>query len=64
MELEEAKKALDKIITKARVHFYKPIQIAEILYRDRVYCDITISDLETYRNISKKWRDKISLQFL
>ena len=64
MDLEEAKKALDKIITKARVHFYKPIQIAEILYRDRVYCDITISDLETYRNISKKWRDKISLQFL
>lgn len=64
MDLEEAKKALDKVIAKARVHFYKPIQIAEILYRDRVFGDIKISNLETYRNISKKWRDEISLQFL
>lgn len=64
MDLEEAKKALDKVITKARIHFYKPIQIAEILYRDRVFGDIKISDVETYRNISKKWRDEISLQFL
>jgi type II restriction enzyme len=35
MNIVEAKKAIDKVIAKARVHFYKPIQIAEILYRDR-----------------------------
>jgi hypothetical protein len=61
---ESAKQALDKIIDKARVHFYKPIQIAEILYRDRVEQDIILSELETYRNASKKWRDLICIQFL
>jgi type II restriction enzyme len=61
---ESAKQALDKIIDKARVHFYKPIQIAEILYRDRVEQDIIPLELETYRNASKKWRDLICIQFL
>lgn len=64
MNIKEAKQALDKVIDKARVHLYKPIQIAEILYRDRVEKDIKLSELETYRNISKKWRDIICLQFL
>ena len=36
MNIKEAKNALDKVIDKARVHLYKPIQIAEILYRDRI----------------------------
>lgn len=35
MNIKEAKQALDKVISKGRVHLYKPIQIAEILYRDR-----------------------------
>jgi type II restriction enzyme len=64
MSLESAKSALDKVIAKSRVHLYKPIQIAEILYRDRTKGDIDLSDLETYRNASKKWRDIICLQFL
>ncbi|MFV0446663.1 MAG: HaeII family restriction endonuclease [Planctomycetaceae bacterium] len=51
---------LDRLIDKTRVHFYKPIQIAEILYRDRVVGDIDLADLESYRNPSKKWRDKVS----
>ena len=55
----EAKKALDAVIQKSRVHLYKPIQIAEILYRDRVYRDIDLLNLEDYRTKSKKWRDKI-----
>jgi type II restriction enzyme len=59
-----AKKALDKVIDKARVHLYKPIQIAEILYRDRVEQTITLSELATYRTQSKKWRDVICIQFL
>ncbi len=64
MKIDQAKLALDKIIDKARVHLYKPIQIAEILYRDRVYNDINLDDLESYRNASKKWRDIICLTFL
>lgn len=64
MTVSEAKRALDKIISKGRVHLYKPIQIAEILYRDRTKGDIDLSDLTTYRNTSKKWRDIICLRFL
>jgi type II restriction enzyme len=64
MEVQKAKSSLDKIISKARVHLYKPIQIAEILYRDRIKNDIELSDLATYRNSSKKWRDSICLKFL
>ena len=64
VNIKEAKQALDKVIDKARVHLYKPIQIAEILYRDRVEGDIHLSELETYRNRSKKWRDIICVQFL
>lgn len=42
------------------MHLYKPIQIAEILYRDRKFKDIDLSNLEDYRSPSKKWRDEIS----
>lgn len=64
MTILEAKQALDKIISKGRVHLYKPIQIAEILYRDRVHGDIDLADLNTYRNASKRWRDVVCLRFL
>jgi type II restriction enzyme len=64
MNLTEAKASLDLVIKKARVHLYKPIQIAEILYRDRVFSDINLLDLETYRTKSKKWRDVICMPFL
>jgi len=64
MNIQTAKQSLDKVIAKARVHLYKPIQVAEILYRDRIEKDINLSDLETYRNVSKKWRDIICLRFL
>ena len=57
---EDAKLALEKIIQKSRVHLYKPIQIAEILYRDRAFNDIQLSELESYRTKSKKWRDEVS----
>lgn len=62
--MSDAKTALDKIIRKGRVHLYKPIQIAEILRRSRVSGDIDISDLETYRNTSKQWRDTVSLRLV
>ena len=53
MNAEQALNALDKIIQKSRIHFYKPIQIAEILYHDRVYHDVDLASLETYRTRSK-----------
>jgi type II restriction enzyme len=61
----EAKQALDTIIRKARVHLYKPIQIAEILYHHRIEPDtISLANLEDYRNKSKKWRDIICMELL
>lgn len=59
-----AKAAIDKIIRKGRVHLYKPIQTAEILHRNRIFRDIDIADLETYRNRSKQWRDIVSLRLV
>lgn len=62
---EQAKNALDLVIRKSRVHLYKPIQIAEILYHARtVPGSINLANLEDYRNKSKKWRDAISLVLL
>ena len=55
-----AKKALDSLIQKSRVHLYKPIQIAEILYHERMFHDIDLNEKEDYRKQSKKWRDDIS----
>jgi len=56
----DAKIALDNLINKSRVHLYKPIQIAEILYFDRCKNKLDILDLESYRSKSKNWRDIIS----
>jgi len=64
MEYVEAKKMIDNVIKKGRVHFYKPIQVAEILYRDRIHKDINLANLETYRATSKKWRNEICEQFV
>jgi len=64
MSITNAKQALDLLIGKSRVHLYKPIQIAEILYRDRVLKDIDINKLDTYRTQSKKWRDIVSLDLV
>ena len=64
--LDIAKDALDSVITKSRVHLYKPIQIAEILFSQRTNSDLNIDlmELETYRTRSKKWRDIVCMQFL
>lgn len=64
MTIKEAKKSLDKVIEKGKIHLYKPIQVAEILYRDRTEKDIKLIELETYRSPSKKWRDVVCIQFL
>lgn len=64
MEIEAAKVRLDRIINKTRTRFYKPIQIAEVLYRSRVVQDIDIFKQETYRIRSKEWRNIISKRLL
>jgi type II restriction enzyme len=65
IDKKTAKAALDKIITKSRVHLYKPIQIAEILYRHRTMPDtIDLLKKESYRIKSRKWRDDISVVLL
>jgi len=58
------KVAIDNLLKKSRVHFYKPTQIAEILYNQRMYGNLDLTDLESYRNISKKWRDEISVRLI
>ena len=64
MDRNLAKHSLDQLIKKSRVHLYKPIQIAEILYRDRVLKDINILNVEDYRTRSKKWRDDVCVELL
>ncbi|MDR3345655.1 MAG: HaeII family restriction endonuclease [Campylobacteraceae bacterium] len=65
MDVKQAKTALDTVIKKSRVHLYKPIQVAEILYHHRTNPNtIDLLRLDDYRNQSKKWRDDISLALL
>ena len=65
MTREEAKAKLDIVIKKSRVHFYKPIQIAEILYHQRVVDrQLDLLDLDSYRTKSRQWRDDVSIELL
>ncbi len=65
MDRKEAKTALDNLIKISRVHLYKPIQIAEILYHKRVVePNLDLLNKEAYRIESKKWRDKITIELL
>jgi HaeII restriction endonuclease len=61
MELAAAKKRLDTLISKSRVDLYKPIQIAEVLYKSRLDSKVDTRNLETYRTRSKHWRDEVTL---
>jgi len=67
MDAKGAKESLDRLITKQRVAFYKPIQVAEILNHVRSGKEITINDVpnvETYRNPSKRWRDSVTRELI
>jgi len=66
-QLIDAKNQLDALIRKQRVALYKPIQIAEILYRVRnghLSVENIRRNLETYRNPSKRWRDEVSRELI
>lgn len=60
IKMEKPKDYLDNLIKAGRLLLYKPIQIAEILYRDRISEVIDFNNIETFRLPSRKWRDVIS----
>ena len=54
----EAKKRLDTLIRKSRADLYKPIAVAEILYRNRKdHLDVT--ELQLYRRKSYGWMQSV-----
>lgn len=60
----DAKTRIDLIIRKARVDFYKPIQIAEVLHRSRTHGDVDPLDKTTYQNPSLRWCNDVTRQLL
>jgi len=57
--------ALKSVIDKSRVHFYKPIQVAEILHRFRTSRNmVDFSNFDHVRKVSKSWRDEVSLRLV
>ncbi len=64
VETSDAKTRLDALIRKARTYGYKPIQIAEILFRDRNGGDIDLSKKGDYRRPSTRWRNKVVRQLI
>ena len=54
-EISDAKTRLDRLIAKSRAHLYKPIAIAETLYRSRVEGNIDLSQPSHYRRRSYDW---------
>ena len=64
MDVNEAKDWLDKIINQSRTRYYKPIQVAEVLHRSRVYRNIDVSQLESYRIKSRTWRNEVCTRLL
>ncbi len=61
MDLKAAKAKLDHVINIGRVEMYKPIQIAEVLHVARTSGEVVLSDVETYRIKSRRWRDDVTL---
>ena len=64
MKLNEAKSKLDRVIQLSRVEMYKPIQVAEILREIKQNPKIDPAKLETYRNISRDLRNRITQQLI
>jgi type II restriction enzyme len=54
----EAKQRLDKLIKKSRADLYKPIAVAEILFRHRLE-RLNIENLDSYRRRSYEWMQDI-----
>lgn len=60
MSVEDAKAEIDTLIGNSRFRCYRPLRVAEILFRSRTDAEIDIADPESYRVASARWRDEIS----
>lgn len=56
---EEAFEKLNSLLKNARLQHYRPIRLAEILYKARVN-DVDFSGIENFRVDSRKWRDEVT----
>ena len=63
-DIQVAKESLDKIIKKSKRHLYKLHTKLKFFIKIELIKNINLLDKETYRNISKKWRDVICIRFL
>lgn len=59
-----ARKKLDHVIQLSRVEMYKPIQIAETLREVSLNPQIKPESLETYRNLSRELRNRVTLELI
>lgn len=64
MNLALAREKLDHVIQLSRVEMYKPIQIAEILREFSINKTINPAKLETYRNLSRDLRNRVTLELI
>lgn len=62
MDINEAKRKLDHVLSISRVEMYKPIQVAEVLARARTTKEVDLARVETYRVKSRQWRDDVTLK--
>ena len=60
MNPAEAKDEIDTMIDNARFRCFRPIRVAEILYHSRIGREFDLSEPETYRVESGRWRDKVA----
>jgi hypothetical protein len=59
MDIAQAKHRLDGVLKKSRVHWYKPIQVAELLHRKRTVGELDLRNVDNYRARSREWRDEV-----
>ena len=64
MNLASAREKLDHVIQLSRVEMYKPIQIAETLREFAINKSINPAKLETYRNLSRDLRNRVTLELI
>jgi len=64
MNLASARDKLDHVIQLSRVEMYKPIQIAETLREFSLNNSINPGKLETYRNLSRDLRNRVTLELI
>lgn len=59
VSLSDAKDRLDSLVNKARDQFYKPIAVAEILFRSRTE-GLDLANQDAYRRPSERWSKAVA----